>query len=58
MVQIELAANAIVPDGHATSTDVLITAHLRCSPAAAADIRDSIKKALEMLTVGQSVKPN
>jgi hypothetical protein len=48
-VQIELAANVInpTPDG-GTRTDVVITAHLRCSPAAALDLRQAIEKAMLM----------
>jgi len=62
-IQIELAANTIMPDGPGTKTDVLITAHLRCSPAAASALRDMIDKALAMLqlpidTSSQSAKPN
>jgi hypothetical protein len=52
-IQIELAANTIVPEGKGVKIDVLITAHLRCSPVAAAGLRESIDKALEMLKQGQ-----
>jgi hypothetical protein len=46
-VQIELAANVLVPapDGGAPA-QVVISAHLRCSPNAAADLRQAIDKAL------------
>jgi hypothetical protein len=62
-IQIELAANAIVPEGQAVRTDVLIVAHLRCSPNAAISLRDSIDKALEMLKlagtgISEIAKPN
>jgi hypothetical protein len=55
-VQIELAANIIVPDPTGptgTRTDVTVTAHLRCSPNAAADLKQMIEKALEMLAKSQ-----
>jgi hypothetical protein len=48
VIQLELAANTIMPEGTGTNTDVLITAHLRCSPAAANGLRDSIERALAM----------
>jgi hypothetical protein len=56
-IQLELAANTLVPDGAAIRTDVLITAHLRCSPAAAMSLRDSIDKALAMPARQQVIKP-
>ena len=48
-IQIELAANVIVPtdDGN-VRTDVIVTAHLRCSPNAAIGLREAIDKALEL----------
>jgi hypothetical protein len=62
-IQLELGANTIMPEGLGTRTDVLVTAHLRCSPAAAMGLRDAIDKALAMLqlpidTTSQSGKPN
>jgi hypothetical protein len=51
-IQLELAANTLMPDGASVRVDVLQTAHLRCSPAAAADLRNAIDKALEMLQQG------
>lgn len=49
-VQLELAANVIVAlPGGTTRTDVVVTADLRCSPNAAADLRNAIEKALLML---------
>ena len=57
IIQLELGANTIVPDGPATKIDVLVTAHLRCSPAAAAGIRDAIDKALAMPGVQQAIEP-
>lgn len=56
VVQLELAANTIMPDGTGTRTDVVITAHLRCSPSAAIGIRDSITRALEMTTEDQTIE--
>lgn len=56
VIQLELAANISVPEGTGTRTDVLITAHLRCSPAAATGIRDAISRALEMSTTDQSIQ--
>jgi hypothetical protein len=43
VIQLELASNTIVPDGTGTRTDVLITAHLRCSPGAAAGIESATR---------------
>ena len=51
-IQIELAANALMPEGTGVRIDLLQTAHLRCSPAAAADLQNAIGKALEMLQQG------
>lgn len=49
IIQIELAANTIVPlGGNGTRVDVMITGHLRCSVAAAQQLRDSITRALDM----------
>jgi hypothetical protein len=53
-IQIELGANALTPEGPGVKVDVLLTAHLRCSPAAAVTLRDSIDKALAMLKQGQN----
>jgi hypothetical protein len=51
-IQIELAANIIVPDAVSSTgvrTDVVMTAHLRCSPNAANDLISALQKALEMV---------
>ena len=48
-IQIELAANTILPDGKGVKIDVVMTAHLRCSPAAAGSLRKTIDKALALL---------
>jgi hypothetical protein len=53
-IQIELGANTLTPEGSGVKVDVLLTAHLRCSPAAAITLRDSIDKALAMLKQGQN----
>lgn len=52
-IQIELAANTLVPEGKGVRIDVLVTAHLRCSPGAAMGLRDAIEKSLAMLSQGQ-----
>jgi hypothetical protein len=56
-IRIELAAGSVVPtrDGRAKTVHVM-TAHLRCSPSAAADLRKAIDRALLLLapTKGQS----
>ncbi len=54
-VQIELAANIIIPTGGSppTKVEVVTTAHLRCSPNAIADLRQIIDKVLEMLQQAQ-----
>ena len=54
-VQFELAANVIIPvEGGGTRIELVTTARLRCSPHAAADLKQSIEKALEMLTESQA----
>jgi hypothetical protein len=57
VIQIELAANTIIPEGVGTKNDVLITAHLRCSPSAAIGLRDAINKALEMPALQLTMQP-
>jgi hypothetical protein len=58
LIQIELAANVMMPDSPGgVRTDVLITAHLRCSPSAAADLRQAIDKALGMLQLPAGTPP-
>ena len=52
-VQIELAASTLMPEATGVRVEVLLTAHLRCSPAAAIALRGAIDKALEMLQQGQ-----
>jgi hypothetical protein len=60
VIQFELGANIIVPVGTDTRTDVLITAHLRCSPAAAMGLRQAIDKVLQVvdLAAADAGKPN
>jgi hypothetical protein len=51
-IQLDLAANIIVPDAdmpNGVRTDVVTTAHLRCSPNAANDLINALKTALEMV---------
>jgi hypothetical protein len=57
IIQIELAANILSPEGKGVRTDVLITAHLRCGPTAAIALRESITKALEMPQVDMAIQP-
>jgi hypothetical protein len=51
VVEIELSSRTIVPIPDTTSVrhEIVITGHLRCSPAAAAAIREAIGKAMTML---------
>jgi hypothetical protein len=57
MVQLELAANSLVPEGRGVRTAVLVTAHLRCSPGAANQIRNAIEKAIAMPQQQQTIQP-
>src|SRR2546423_2712887 len=52
-IQIELGANTILPEGKGIKVDVAITAHLRCCPAAATALRQTIDKILALLEEGQ-----
>ena len=58
-IEIELAARTIAPttDG-GTKVYRIATAHLRCSPAAAADLRNSIDKAFLLLAPTPEGKAN
>ena len=48
-VQIELASRVLVPAGGAgVTTEFMVTGRLRCSPAAANHLRETIDKALQM----------
>lgn len=53
-IQVELAANMLLPVGTGVRVDVIQTAHLRCSPAAAMALREALDKALTMYQHGQS----
>ncbi|OSI27991.1 hypothetical protein [Bradyrhizobium canariense] len=52
-IQIELAANLLMPVGAAVRVDVVQTAHLRCSVAAARALREALEKALAMYQQGE-----
>jgi len=52
-IQIELAANLLMPVGPGVRVDVIQTGHLRCSPAAAVALREALDKALAMYQQGQ-----
>ena len=52
-IQIELAANLLLPVGAAVRVDVVQPAHLRCSVAAALALREALDKVLAMLRQGQ-----
>jgi hypothetical protein len=49
-IQLELVAHTLVLTGpNATRTELVTTAHLRCSPTAAGDLRAMIGKTLDAL---------
>jgi len=50
VVQLELAANTVVPDGAGTRIEPVCTCHLRLSMAAAASLRDVIGQVLAQST--------
>jgi hypothetical protein len=52
-IQVELAANVLMPEQAGVRIDVLQAAHLRCTPAAAAALRDVLDKALAMIERGK-----
>ncbi|WFU42052.1 hypothetical protein QA640_06040 [Bradyrhizobium sp. CB82] len=52
-IQIELAANLLMPVGPGVRVDVIQTGHIRCSPAAAIALREALDKALAMMQQGQ-----
>jgi hypothetical protein len=53
IVQIELAANTVVPDGTSTKTEVIAVAHLRCTLAGLAGLKDAIQKIETMFAPGE-----
>jgi hypothetical protein len=63
-IQIELAADVIIPGELDAKTDVVMTAHLRCTPAAAISLQQALNKILEVLNMPTAVvsevvgKPN
>jgi hypothetical protein len=70
VIQLELAAKTVVPDGKGGATsEVVMTAHLRCSVDAAVNLRQAIdhalflakrrqKKAKVVAVPRESVRPN
>lgn len=48
-IQIELASRILIPGPEAPESRFLMTGRLRCSPAAAGNLRDAINSALEQL---------
>jgi hypothetical protein len=47
-IQIELTAGTIIPAGEKPKTVQVMTAHLRCSPAAALHLKSAIEEALKL----------
>ena len=52
VIQLELGTNVLMPSMGGARIDVLATAHLRCSPAAAISLREAIDKALGLQQQG------
>ncbi len=52
MIQVELAARALVPGNPSVGLENVATGHLRCSPAAARDLMNTLEQALKMLESG------
>jgi hypothetical protein len=57
-VEIEVAARMLLPEGADTKVEFVTTGHLRCSPAAAANLRDALNAALKMLENVQGAPPS
>ena len=57
VIQIELVANTILPDGAVTKYELLVVGHLRCGPEAAKALRDAIDRALAMPSVEAGMMP-
>lgn len=56
-IQVELASRTLRPEGAETIIEFVTTAHLRCSPAAAAALHDALGRAIEMLKLPQTPQP-
>jgi hypothetical protein len=55
VVEIELVARAVMPkDNGAVYSDMVCVAHLRCSLAAAINLRDAIDRAEDMVEAAQN----
>jgi hypothetical protein len=52
-IQIELAANVLMPTSAGVRTDVIQTGHIRCTHAAAVQLRDALDKTIAMIQKGQ-----
>ena len=50
IVEVELAARSLIPAPDVTTAEIVTTARLRCSPAAAITLRDALNKTLEIAT--------
>lgn len=59
VIRVELVAHVIVPERDGTRPETVWAAHLRCSPAAAASLRDALNGALEALQqqIQQALQP-
>ena len=53
-IQVELASRVLIPAGGNVDVEFVINAHLRCSPAAALELRSALEKALQMLAEPQA----
>ena len=51
-IQVELAANVLIPGGTGVKIDVVQVAHLRCNLLAAIALRDALDKAVAMIQQG------
>ena len=54
-IELELCSRTMIPTppSHETRVEIIITAHLRCSPAAARLLREAIDKVLNMQNQAQ-----
>ena len=53
-IQLELAAHQLLPVGAGVRVEVIQTAHLRCSLAAALALREALDKSIAMMQQGQA----